>query len=174
MWNARLRCQFQSHFTYAWLMFSSVLAKRYQTLARNLLLEDLFPVSFVPSRYSKLLNFHCFMICEVVLLNHASCHFIHAWCKTLQVITKSEIRAACTQVLFSAVYHLKSIILPYSMDLLKVSIKALQKGSEKVLELGFNKSVTLCAFTLLSRSVLILISSQETPYFMNWWPIFIL
>ena len=66
----------------------------------------LFPVSFVPSRYSKLLNFHCFMICEVVLLNHASCHFIHTWCKTLQVITKSEIRAACTQGLFSAVYHL--------------------------------------------------------------------
>ncbi|XP_004292072.1 PREDICTED: uncharacterized protein LOC101315407 [Fragaria vesca subsp. vesca] len=51
--------------------------------------------------------------------------------RAVEVITKSEIRAACTQVLFSAVYHLKSIILPYSMDLLKVSIKALQKGSEK-------------------------------------------
>ncbi|KAM5549867.1 hypothetical protein ABKV19_001009 [Rosa sericea] len=51
--------------------------------------------------------------------------------RAVEVITKSEIRAACTQVLFSAVYHLKSTILPYSMDLLNVSLKALQKGSEK-------------------------------------------
>ncbi|XP_050367158.1 uncharacterized protein LOC126785487 [Argentina anserina] len=51
--------------------------------------------------------------------------------RATEVITKSQIRAACTQVLFSAVYHLKSIVLPYSMDLLKVSLKALQKGSEK-------------------------------------------
>lgn len=43
-----------------------------------------------------------------------------------------EIRAACIQVLFSAVYHLKSAVLPYSLDLLKLSLKALRKESEKV------------------------------------------
>ncbi|KAK9941721.1 hypothetical protein M0R45_007417 [Rubus argutus] len=51
--------------------------------------------------------------------------------RAVEVITKSEIRAACTQVLFSAVYHLKSTVLPHSMDLLKVSLRALKKGSEK-------------------------------------------
>ncbi|KAI4348718.1 hypothetical protein L6164_009405 [Bauhinia variegata] len=43
----------------------------------------------------------------------------------------SEIRAACIQLLFSSVYHLKSAILPYASDLMKISLKALQKGSEK-------------------------------------------
>lgn len=49
------------------------------------------------------------------------------------MIMHAEIRAACVQVLFSAVYHLKSAILPYSADLLKVSLKVLREGSEKVL-----------------------------------------
>lgn len=47
-----------------------------------------------------------------------------------------EIRAACVQVLFSAVYHLKSAVLPYSSDLLKLSLKFLKEGSEKVLNPG--------------------------------------
>ncbi|XP_059462765.1 uncharacterized protein LOC132191689 isoform X2 [Corylus avellana] len=50
---------------------------------------------------------------------------------SVEVILQSEIRAACIQVLFSAVYHLKSAVLPYSSDLLKLSLKALGKESEK-------------------------------------------
>ncbi|MCL7036267.1 hypothetical protein MKW94_009830 [Papaver nudicaule] len=48
-----------------------------------------------------------------------------------EVIANSDIRAACIQVLFSAVYHLKLAILPYSSDLLRLSIKALQEGSDE-------------------------------------------
>ncbi|KAF6172889.1 hypothetical protein GIB67_035443 [Kingdonia uniflora] len=51
--------------------------------------------------------------------------------RSIQVITDSIIRAACIQVLFSAVYHLKSAILPHSSDLLTLSMKALQKGTQK-------------------------------------------
>ncbi|KAJ8638025.1 hypothetical protein MRB53_012292 [Persea americana] len=50
---------------------------------------------------------------------------------SIEIIADSEVRAACLQVLFSAVYHLKSTVLPYSLDLLKLSIKGLRKGSEK-------------------------------------------
>ncbi|KAJ4706438.1 putative ARM repeat superfamily protein [Melia azedarach] len=46
-------------------------------------------------------------------------------------ITEPEIRSACIQVLFSAVYQLKSAVLPYSSDLLKLSLKFLGKESEK-------------------------------------------
>ncbi|KAI3911793.1 hypothetical protein MKW92_045211 [Papaver armeniacum] len=46
------------------------------------------------------------------------------------VITNSDVRAACIQVLFSAVYHLKLAILSYSSDLLRLSIKALEEGSD--------------------------------------------
>ena len=49
-----------------------------------------------------------------------------------QFETKSEIRAACTQVLFSAVYHLRSAVLPYASDLLRMALKALRKESDKV------------------------------------------
>ncbi|KAK6244141.1 hypothetical protein QUC31_010550 [Theobroma cacao] len=49
---------------------------------------------------------------------------------SVEVIMQPEIRAACIQVLFSAVYHLKSAVLPYSCDLLKLSLKSLGKGSE--------------------------------------------
>ncbi|KAK7290246.1 hypothetical protein RIF29_04523 [Crotalaria pallida] len=45
---------------------------------------------------------------------------------------KSDIIAACIQVLFSAVYHLRSAVLPYASDLLKVSLKALRKKSDKL------------------------------------------
>ncbi|XP_023752977.1 uncharacterized protein LOC111901348 isoform X1 [Lactuca sativa] len=57
--------------------------------------------------------------------------------KTLPRITRSfgnvkepEIRSACIQVLFSIVYHLKSVVLPFSSDLLKVSLESLKNGSE--------------------------------------------
>ncbi|KAI3891549.1 hypothetical protein MKX03_033096 [Papaver bracteatum] len=46
------------------------------------------------------------------------------------VITNSDVRAACIQVLFSAVYHLKLAILSHSSDLLRLSIKALEEGSD--------------------------------------------
>ncbi|XP_015899000.3 uncharacterized protein LOC107432388 [Ziziphus jujuba] len=49
---------------------------------------------------------------------------------SVERIVQSEIRAACIQVLFSAVYNLKSAVLPYSSKLLKLSLKALKKGSE--------------------------------------------
>ncbi|XP_039010853.1 uncharacterized protein LOC120139789 [Hibiscus syriacus] len=48
-----------------------------------------------------------------------------------EVIKQPQVRAACIQVMFSAVYHLKSAVLPYSCDLLKLSLKFLGKGSEQ-------------------------------------------
>ncbi|KAL6987105.1 hypothetical protein U1Q18_012862 [Sarracenia purpurea var. burkii] len=51
--------------------------------------------------------------------------------QSIWVVTQSEIRAACVEVFFSAVYHLKSFILPYASDLLKISLKTLREGSEK-------------------------------------------
>ncbi|KAJ0100295.1 hypothetical protein Patl1_20560 [Pistacia atlantica] len=56
---------------------------------------------------------------------------------SVEGIMNPEIRAACIQFLFSAVYHLKSIVLPYSSDLLKLSLKFIGKGSEQVLNPGF-------------------------------------
>ncbi|KAL1312396.1 hypothetical protein HN51_039011 [Arachis hypogaea] len=50
---------------------------------------------------------------------------------SLEFETKSEIRAACIQVLFSSVYHLRSAVLPYASDLLKVSLQSLRRESEK-------------------------------------------
>ncbi|GMN54780.1 hypothetical protein TIFTF001_023898 [Ficus carica] len=50
---------------------------------------------------------------------------------SVEAIKESDIRAACLQVFFSAVYHLKSVVCPYACDLLKLSLKALKKGSEK-------------------------------------------
>ncbi|XP_006349558.1 uncharacterized protein [Solanum tuberosum] len=50
---------------------------------------------------------------------------------SVEEIANSEVRSACIQVFFSMVYHLKSLVLPYSSDLLKVSIKSLREGSEK-------------------------------------------
>lgn len=48
-----------------------------------------------------------------------------------EVMTESEVRAACVQVLFSAVYHLKRAVLPHASDLFKLCLKSLTKGSEK-------------------------------------------
>ncbi|KAK4343712.1 hypothetical protein RND71_036806 [Anisodus tanguticus] len=50
---------------------------------------------------------------------------------SVEEIADSEVRSACIQVFFSMVYHLKSLVLPYSSDLLKASIKSLREGSEK-------------------------------------------
>ncbi|CAK7342514.1 unnamed protein product [Dovyalis caffra] len=51
--------------------------------------------------------------------------------QAVEGILHPDIRAACIQVLFSAVYHLKSAVLPYSSDLLNLSLKFLSRGSEK-------------------------------------------
>ncbi|KAH1123046.1 hypothetical protein J1N35_006206 [Gossypium stocksii] len=50
---------------------------------------------------------------------------------SVEVETQPEIRAAFIQVMFSAVYHLKLAVLPYSRDLLKLSLKFLGKISEQ-------------------------------------------
>ncbi|MED6184209.1 hypothetical protein PIB30_045241 [Stylosanthes scabra] len=51
---------------------------------------------------------------------------------SLEFEMKSEIRAACIQVLFSSVFHLRYAVLPYASDLLKISLQSLRKESEKV------------------------------------------
>ncbi|OIV92331.1 hypothetical protein TanjilG_10541 [Lupinus angustifolius] len=91
---------------------------------------------------------------------------------SLEFEKKSEIRAACIQVLFSAVYHLRSAILPYASDLLKVSLKALRKDSEKERMAGAKLIASLMASDdvivanisgglLKARSVLSPISSSD-------------
>ncbi|KAJ0246734.1 ARM repeat superfamily protein [Hirschfeldia incana] len=50
---------------------------------------------------------------------------------SLEFISAPEVRAACIQVLFSAMYHLKSTLLPFASDLLKLSLRFLEQGSEK-------------------------------------------
>ncbi|KAF9617299.1 hypothetical protein IFM89_035243 [Coptis chinensis] len=70
---------------------------------------------------------------------------------SIEGMKDSEIRAACLQVLFSAVFHLKSAILPYSYDLLKLSSKALKKGSYK----EKMASVKLMASIMASEDVVI-------------------
>ncbi|CAH8362130.1 unnamed protein product [Eruca vesicaria subsp. sativa] len=50
---------------------------------------------------------------------------------SLKFISSPEVRAACIQVLFSAMYHLKSTLLPFATDLLKLSLRFLEQGSEK-------------------------------------------
>lgn len=51
---------------------------------------------------------------------------------TLKVVRDQEIRAACIQVVFSVVYHVKSAVLPFAPDILEVALKSLREGSEKV------------------------------------------
>ncbi|XP_051138926.1 uncharacterized protein LOC127256780 isoform X2 [Andrographis paniculata] len=51
--------------------------------------------------------------------------------QSLKVITEPEIRAACIQVLFTAAYHLKPFVAPYSKDLLQATLKSLREGSDK-------------------------------------------
>ncbi|GLT96071.1 hypothetical protein SLE2022_137200 [Rubroshorea leprosula] len=65
--------------------------------------------------------------------------------RSVEVITCPEIRAACIQIMFSAVYHLKSAILPRSSDLLKISLKFLGNGSEKERMAGAKLMASLLA-----------------------------
>ncbi|XP_027068028.1 uncharacterized protein [Coffea arabica] len=65
-------------------------------------------------------------------------------CST-RAITESEIRAACNQVLFSAVYHLKSAVLPYSSDILKIALTSLTDVVEKVRITGAKLLASLMA-----------------------------
>ncbi|RDY02152.1 hypothetical protein CR513_14431, partial [Mucuna pruriens] len=86
--------------------------------------------------------------------------------------TKSEIREACLQVLFSAVYHLRSAVLPYASDLLRIALKALRKESDKERMAGAKLIASLMASEdmildnisvglLEARSVLSIISSSD-------------
>ncbi|XP_042048334.1 uncharacterized protein LOC121794300 isoform X1 [Salvia splendens] len=51
--------------------------------------------------------------------------------RSIKVVKDAEIRAACIQVLFTVAYNLKSLILPYSKDLLNNALTSLKQGSEK-------------------------------------------
>ncbi|KAG9449445.1 hypothetical protein H6P81_009410 [Aristolochia fimbriata] len=62
---------------------------------------------------------------------------------SIKMMAESEVRAACLQVLFSAVYHLKSAVLPYSSELFKLSIRALKKGSEQEKSAGVKLMASL-------------------------------
>ncbi|XVF56100.1 hypothetical protein PTKIN_Ptkin06aG0089800 [Pterospermum kingtungense] len=64
---------------------------------------------------------------------------------SVEVIMQPEIRAACVQIMFSAVYHLKSAVVPYSCDLLRLSLKFLRKGSEKERMVGAKLMASLMA-----------------------------
>ncbi|CAK9319331.1 unnamed protein product [Citrullus colocynthis] len=57
--------------------------------------------------------------------------------------TQVDIRAACIGVIFSAVYHLKSAILPYANDIFRVSLNALKNGPEKERIAGAKLMVSL-------------------------------
>ncbi|KAI3679664.1 hypothetical protein L2E82_51062 [Cichorium intybus] len=50
--------------------------------------------------------------------------------RSISNVKEPEIRSAYIQILFSIVYHLKSVVLPYSSELLKVSLESLKHGSE--------------------------------------------
>ncbi|XP_042053805.1 uncharacterized protein LOC121798730 isoform X3 [Salvia splendens] len=50
---------------------------------------------------------------------------------SIKVVKDAEIRAACIQVLFTVAYNLKSLILPYSKDLLNIALTSLKQESEK-------------------------------------------
>ncbi|KAG5555649.1 hypothetical protein RHGRI_006336 [Rhododendron griersonianum] len=65
--------------------------------------------------------------------------------QSAEMIMESEIRAAFVQVFFSAVYHLKSAVLPYASDLLKVSLKSLTDGSDKEKVAGAKLMASLMA-----------------------------
>ncbi|XP_028774436.1 uncharacterized protein LOC114731438 isoform X1 [Neltuma alba] len=58
---------------------------------------------------------------------------------------KSEVRAACIQVLFSAVYHLGPAVLPYASQLFKVSLRFLRNESEKERMVGAKLMAALMA-----------------------------
>lgn len=65
--------------------------------------------------------------------------------RSARVIEEPDIRAACNQVLFTAVYYLKSVVLPFSSDFLKVALQSLRDGSEKERITGAKLLVSLVA-----------------------------
>ncbi|KAG9130042.1 hypothetical protein Leryth_012807 [Lithospermum erythrorhizon] len=65
--------------------------------------------------------------------------------QSVEDILDSEIKAACIQVLFSMVYHLKSEILQYSSDLLTVAMSSLRDGSHKEKLVGAKLLASLMA-----------------------------
>ncbi|OUZ99900.1 hypothetical protein BVC80_9069g4 [Macleaya cordata] len=64
---------------------------------------------------------------------------------SVEVLTDSNVRAACIQILFSVVYHLKLAVLPYASDLLRLSVKALREGSDKEKMVGVKLMASLMA-----------------------------
>lgn len=75
------------------------------SLRQKSLLSNVPPSSFVDFVLSTLINF-------------------------VQASDESQMRAACLQVIFAAVYHLKSSILPYANDLLNLSVGALRSKGQ--------------------------------------------
>lgn len=134
--NVNLWLQFLSISVCAWVMFSSVLAKRFQNLARSFLQPKFFLFSFILLRYH--CKFSSWLLDSMILLQLIVLETLPSLLLVMKLILRqqfekrSEIRAACIQVLFSAVYHLRSAVLPYASDLLKISLKSLRKKSEKV------------------------------------------
>ncbi|KAJ7976811.1 ARM repeat superfamily protein [Quillaja saponaria] len=63
----------------------------------------------------------------------------------VEVTMNLENRIACIQVLYSAVYHLRSAVLPYASDLLNISLKALRQESEKERMAGAKLMASLMA-----------------------------
>ncbi|KAL2320785.1 hypothetical protein Fmac_029754 [Flemingia macrophylla] len=103
---------------------------------------------------------------------HFAAQVISLLLHSLESETQSEIRTACTQVLFSAVYHLRSAVLPYASDLLRIALKAMRKESDKermagaklIASLMASEDVVLVNISvglLEARSVLSTISSSD-------------
>ncbi|XP_071723935.1 uncharacterized protein [Rutidosis leptorrhynchoides] len=93
--------------------------------------------------------------------------------RSAKEVNNPEIRAACIQILFSAVYHLKSAVLPYSSDLFELSLKFLIKDSEKERIAGAKLMASIMASEdeilecvsgklLEARSVLLRVSSSDS------------
>lgn len=68
-------------------------------------------------------------------------HLVHS----IEVVRDQEIRAACIQVVFSVVYHVKSAVLPFAPDILEVALKSLREGSEKEKMAGAKLMASLMA-----------------------------
>ena len=134
--HAHLGLQFLSRFVCAWQKISDSGKKPFAKKSLPLLIQSV-----------EVFCLSCLEIVLQVLWNLAlksllSYFVLILETETMQVIRESDIRATSIQVLFSAVYHLKSVVSPYAYDLLKLSLKALKKGSEKVLKLSYH-SLTL-------------------------------
>ncbi|PKI40090.1 hypothetical protein CRG98_039543 [Punica granatum] len=92
---------------------------------------------------------------------HLARKTIPALIRSSEVIKDREIRAACLQVLFSAVYHLKSAVIPYSSDLIKLSLKFLREGSEKLFFAVAFSAVPLTLYVPPIRSLNLFVETLE-------------